>query len=96
MANDPRERWVLADQHGNYYVLTPEALERARVPESEKPTIEARLRAQGDDTTGYSDASLASTSMQAYMDQWQRQLSTTSQLMKASSTTTLVIVGTFK
>ena len=93
MAEESRERWVLADQHGNYYLLTSEALERARVPESEKPAIEERLRARGDDTTGYLEQSLA---MQAALQQQQQATTSFSQTIKTTSSTLLTVVGNFR
>jgi hypothetical protein len=46
------EEWVLSDERGNYYVLSREALERARVTGAERARVEAALRA-GDDTGGF-------------------------------------------
>ena len=42
---------VLRDTQGNYYVLPPDVVERARVPDERRPELEAALG--GGDVTAY-------------------------------------------
>ena len=51
MASETTEMLVLRDSNGEYYLLTPDMLERARVPAEERAAIERQIG--GDDTTGF-------------------------------------------
>lgn len=54
MTNEQSHQIVLKDQQGNYYLLSPQMLDQARVPANQVADIDARLT---NDTTGfYTDA----------------------------------------
>ena len=56
MVDERTETLILRDQHGDYYVLTREVLERAQVPAERRGEVE-QLVAAVDDTAGFTTTS---------------------------------------
>ena len=56
MTTEPTEKLLLADQDGNYYLLSPEVLQQARVPDEQAAAIRAELEKLGNqsDVAGFS------------------------------------------
>ena len=55
MTNEQQGTLILRDGDGNFYALTPEILEQARVSEEHKALLDAELEQleAGDDTSGF-------------------------------------------